>query len=84
MDSFRSNTNVTKVSATITFIVAICLMALWYHMIKASYEDDGHQCKSKLWARYVGYILSIFATISFVSSGIMVYRLYTQDRYAIL
>ena len=56
-------------------IITIVLLALWYNMIKASYADDGHDCKSKSWARYVGYWLFFAALIGFISNAFMLFVL---------
>jgi hypothetical protein len=52
-----------RILAFIGLIIPLCLFALWYKMIQASYADEGHECQSKLWARYVGYFLIFFATL---------------------
>lgn len=62
-----------KIQATVMFILAIVFVVLWYNMIRASYADDQHECKSKLWARYTGFWLLFGAVISLITSAYYVY-----------
>ena len=62
-----------KVQAIVMFVLAIVFVTLWYNMIKASYADDGHECKSKLWARYTGFWLLFGASMSLITSVYYIY-----------
>jgi len=64
-----------KIFAVVGIMVSIILLILWFKMIGASYADDNHDCKSKLWARYVGYMLVLYAFISLCKNTYVLYAL---------